>query len=341
MEFNPSHIFTDDGQVLQGGSLDAHSEILHKNKKTVPLGRTFVHGTVWRPESKGGTYKHYLTHSSHGNTESNVNYRDRSDRAKPEHYEPALRALHAHYSANPGRKFRISVSVGDEADDSHPIVKRHRETSGNGLSGGYVDLHSLGDIETFLGTTKAGKKERVAKKPAREEVPTVDTSGLGREPQRMAQGSMTTAEFNFWRRKGLGDSYDPQIMSFKQYIIEVESWDQQMTGDEDGNQYSVKKLYDFAKSKGKAVNVPIKHTDGLEWWHKSYSEKNPEHMKRMMNADTSVPVLGIRYGKKLSIADGLNRIKKAHSVEGKTHIPVYIMDSEDMWGLAEPKDKEK
>ena len=258
MEFNTSHIFTDDGQVLQGGSLDAHSEILHKNKKTVPLGRTFVHGTVWRPESKGGTYDHYLTHSSHGNTESNVNYRDRSDRAKPEHYEPALRALHAHYSANPGRKFRISVSVGDEADDSHPIVKRHRETSGNGLSGGYVDLHSLGDIETFLGSGKAGKKERVAKKPAREEVPTVDTSGLGKEPQRMAQGSMTTAEFNFWRRKGLGDSYDPQIMSFKQYI-----------------------------------------------------------------------------------ADGLNRIKKAHSVEGKTHIPVYIMDSEDMWGLAEPKDKEK
>ena len=230
MEFNTSHIFTDDGQVLQGGSLDAHSEILHKNKKTVPLGRTFVHGTVWRPESKGGTYKHYLTHSSHGNTESNVNYRDRSDRAKPEHYEPALRALHAHYSANPGRKFRISVSVGDEADDSHPIVKRHRETSGNGLSGGYVDLNSLGDIETFLGTTKAGKKERVAKKPARQEVPTVDTSGLGKEPQRMAQGSMTTAEFNFWRRKGLGDSYDPQIMSFKQYITEVESWDQQMTG---------------------------------------------------------------------------------------------------------------
>lgn len=122
---------------------------------------------------------------------------------------------------------------------------------------------------------------------------------------------------------------------------DVESWDQQMTGDEDGNQYSVKKLYDFAKSKGKAVNVPIEDTDALEWWHKSYSEKNPEHMKRMMNADTSVPVLGIRYGKKLSIADGLNRIKKAHSVEGKTHIPVYIMDSEDMWGLAEPKDKEK
>lgn len=220
MEFNPSHIFTDDGQVLQGGPRDPHSEILYKNKKSVPLGNTFIHGTVYRPESKGGVYKHYLTYSSHGNTESNVNYRNRSDKAKPEHYEPALRALHAHYSANPGRKFRISVSVGDEADDSHPIAKRHRETSGNGLSGGYVDLNSLGDIETFLGTAKSEKKARVAKKSAREEVPTVDTSGLGREPQRMAQGSMSTAEFNFWRRKGLGDSYDPRIMSFKKYIKE-------------------------------------------------------------------------------------------------------------------------
>lgn len=131
------------------------------------------------------------------------------------------------------------------------------------------------------------------------------------------------------------------MKSFGQYITEVESWDQQMTGDDDGNLYSVKKLYDFAKSKGEAINIPIKNTDAIEWWHKSYSEKNPDDVKRMMNADTSVPVLAIRYGKKLSIADGLNRIKKAHSVEGKTHILAYIMDSEEMHALAEPRKKRK
>lgn len=220
MEFNLSHIFTDKGEVLQGGPFDTHSMVLQSNKKTVPLRSTFVHGTIYNPRTSGGPYKHYLTHSSHEYGDREVDYTDKSHKAKPEHYEPALRALHAHYSANPGRKFKISLSIGDEADDSHPVAKRHRETTGKGTEDGYVELDSLGEIESFLGSGKSGKKERVAKKSAREEVPTVDTSGLGREPQRMAQGSMSKAEYNFWRRKGLGDSYDPQIMSFKKFIKE-------------------------------------------------------------------------------------------------------------------------
>lgn len=114
-------------------------------------------------------------------------------------------------------------------------------------------------------------------------------------------------------------------------IEEVESWDKQMTGDEEGNQYSVKDLYAHAQKKGPAVELPIESTDALEWWDKSYSMDNPSHVKRMNNADTSVPVLAIEYEKgKYSIADGLNRIKKAHSIEGKKTIMAHVLSQDEM-----------
>jgi hypothetical protein len=51
----------------------------------------------------------------------------------------------------------------------------------------------------------------------------------------------------------------------------------------------------------------------------------------MLKADTSVPVLGVRQEDgTISITDGLNRIKKAHSVEKKKTIPAYVIDQEDM-----------
>ena len=117
------------------------------------------------------------------------------------------------------------------------------------------------------------------------------------------------------------------MRSFKQYITEVERWDSQMTGDDGGNVYSVKHLYDYANQvSGGPVMLPIKHTDGIEWWHKSYSLENPGHVERMQNADTTVPVLAIETGEdQYTVADGLNRIKKAHSVEGKTHVPAMVL----------------
>jgi len=114
-------------------------------------------------------------------------------------------------------------------------------------------------------------------------------------------------------------------------IEEVESWDNQLAGDDEGNQYSVKDLYAHAQKKGPAVEIPIESTDALEWWDKSYSMDNPDHVTRMKNANTSYPVLAIEYEKgKYSIADGLNRIKKAHSMEGKKTIYAHIMSQDEM-----------
>ena len=120
------------------------------------------------------------------------------------------------------------------------------------------------------------------------------------------------------------------MLSFKQYITEVENWDSQMTGDGQGNLYSVKHLYDYANQvAGEPVMLPIKHTDGIEWWHKSYSLENPDHVERMQNADTTFPVLAIETGEdQYTVADGLNRIMKAHSVEGKSHVPAMVLTRE-------------
>lgn len=125
------------------------------------------------------------------------------------------------------------------------------------------------------------------------------------------------------------------MKSFKQYIIEtIETWDNQKAGDDEGNEYFVKDLYAYAQKKGPPVEIPIDSTDALEWWDKSYSMDNPEHVTRMMNADTSYPVLAVEYEKgKYSIADGLNRIMKAHSKEGKKTIMAHIVTQEEMKSL--------
>ena len=129
------------------------------------------------------------------------------------------------------------------------------------------------------------------------------------------------------------------MKSFKQYITEVENWDEQITSDDHGNQYQVKDLYDYAKNKCKDCydkHLPIQDTDALYWWSKNYSIKNSKHAERMKKADTSVPVLGIRVtdSDKISIADGLNRIKKAHAIEKKKTIPAYILNMDDVKHLA-------
>jgi hypothetical protein len=123
---------------------------------------------------------------------------------------------------------------------------------------------------------------------------------------------------------------------------QVENWDEQIaTNDETGKKYRVKDIYDFAKSKKEffVKDLPIKETDALEWWDKQYDMDNPQHKKRMEKADTSVPVLGIRQEDgTISITDGLNRIKKAHSMEGKKTIPAYVIDKADMENI-EPVDE--
>lgn len=125
------------------------------------------------------------------------------------------------------------------------------------------------------------------------------------------------------------------MKSFKQYIFEtIETWDDQKAGDDEGNQYSVKDLYAYAQKKGSPKEISIDSTDALEWWDKVYSMDNHEHVARMERADTSYPVLAIEYEKgKYSIADGLNRIKKAHSKEDKKTINAYILTQDEMKSL--------
>ena len=134
------------------------------------------------------------------------------------------------------------------------------------------------------------------------------------------------------------------MKSFIQYITEVENWDEQITSDEKGNKYRVKDLYDYAKNECEDCynkELPIDDTDALHWWSKNYSMKNPEHVKRMEKTDTSVPVLGVRVADSdtISIADGLNRIKKAHSIEKKKVIPAYVINMKDVEHLAIKKKK--
>jgi len=134
------------------------------------------------------------------------------------------------------------------------------------------------------------------------------------------------------------------MKSFLQYLTEVENWDEQITSDEKGNKYRVKDLYDYAKNECEDCynkELPIDNTDALHWWSKNYSMKNPEHVKRMEKTDTSVPVLGVRVADSdtISIADGLNRIKKAHSMEKKKVIPAYVINMKDVEHLAIKKKK--
>jgi hypothetical protein len=124
------------------------------------------------------------------------------------------------------------------------------------------------------------------------------------------------------------------MKKFKQFLKEAEDWkDQVTTNDETGKKYRVRDIYDFAKSKKEFLikDLPIQDTDALKWWDKSYDMDNKDHVERMKKADTSVPVLGIRQEDgTISIADGLNRIKKAHSIEGKKTIPAYVIDQHHM-----------
>jgi len=97
--------------------------------------------------------------------------------------------------------------------------------------------------------------------------------------------------------------------------------------DKTGVTRSVEAMVEFAK----------KHKD--KYFHKDYPISKIEHdlewwqgnKERMMKADTSYPLLVLKDEKgQLSVADGLNRLKKAKDVEEKNTIDVYIVPEEDL-----------
>jgi Putative amidoligase enzyme len=107
-------------------------------------------------------------------------------------------------------------------------------------------------------------------------------------------------------------------------------------GDDDGNNFSVEEVLNFAKSKPEYLHKDfplskIKHD--LSWW-----KDNAAQRERMKNADTSYPLLVIKNDDgHLSVADGLNRMKKAVDVEKKKTIDVYVVPKKDIMHLAQKK----
>lgn len=104
--------------------------------------------------------------------------------------------------------------------------------------------------------------------------------------------------------------------------------------DTEGNIFSVEKIIAFAEKNLKYFHKDfplskIKHD--LSWW-----QGNKE---RMMNADTRFPLLVIQNDDgHLSVADGLNRMKKAVDVEKKKTIGAYVVPKKDIIQFAEKQD---
>jgi pyrimidine deaminase RibD-like protein len=139
------------------------------------------------------------------------------------------------------------------------------------------------------------------------------------------QGTFNTHNGYVNYAKRFGEKYD--LTEAKKSIAEDKDF---FTGskfaDEDGNTFSVEQIIAFAKKNPKYFHndfplSKIKHD--LSWW-----QGNKE---RMMNADTSYPLLVIQNDDgRLGVADGLNRMKKAIDVEKKKTIDVYLVPKKDI-----------
>jgi hypothetical protein len=228
MRFTPRHFFGPQGELHSFGESKLHVDYIldnpqlfgFKNAEDVhshpdvelykrAMGKGFIRGeySSYDNEDEGYTHNHMLSHEA--------------PNTKPWNFTKAVKTLHDHYSKNPNSKFKVSLYAYNMKDDDalHEYVKD--------VTGGGSYLTSLDHLAKV-----AGIKSDTPEKPVRPVRPVrpvkkisrrgtkseVDTSQLAREP-RMGQGSMTKAEWNFWRRKGLGDSYNP-LMSFKRYITE-------------------------------------------------------------------------------------------------------------------------
>ena len=106
---------------------------------------------------------------------------------------------------------------------------------------------------------------------------------------------------------------------------------------DDGTTYSVEAAVAFAKTNPRYFHkkFPVsKIISQLSWWDKDPSQTE-EHMKTV---DTSFPLLVLQdKDGSLSVADGLNRLKKATSIEHKTTVPAYVLPMADILFLGKKK----
>ena len=129
------------------------------------------------------------------------------------------------------------------------------------------------------------------------------------------------------------------MKSFKEYLLEAKDY---FTGsqfsNEHGDSWNVEDVIEFAKSDSSYLhkNYPIDEIKNqLSWW-----EDNKEQRIRMKKSDTSFPILiTIEKDGTTSVADGLNRLKKAISIEKRDTIPAYVIHMKDIEHLKVEKNK--
>jgi hypothetical protein len=224
-EFTRKHFFGPDGQVIAVPS-KTHMHIDHvynnpqlfgfRDRKHVNLTHQ-IGGGAWNPLMKRGFIRG--EYGFDGTTHiHNLTY-EGDKGATPIKFLKALETLHQHYSNHPKRKFTIGLFASSNQDEDDILNNKVNKIVGDeSIDDG---LHTLNHIKEFIDSVKVKPKAEPAKrskKSVESGPPIIDTSRLGKEPP-MAQGSMTTAEWNFYRRMGLGDSYNP-IKSFKEFLFE-------------------------------------------------------------------------------------------------------------------------
>ena len=135
------------------------------------------------------------------------------------------------------------------------------------------------------------------------------------------------------------------MKSFHQFLVEnikITETKDYFTGSQFSNEYgdswNVEDVIKFAKSDPSYLHKdhPIDEIKNqLSWW-----EDNKEQRERMKNSDTSFPILiTIEKDGTKSVADGLNRLKKAISIEKRDTIPAYVIHMKDIEHLKVEKNK--
>ncbi len=109
-----------------------------------------------------------------------------------------------------------------------------------------------------------------------------------------------------------------------EHFFEEDKFTNSVFSDEEGNSYSVERCYELAKKMGiKVTNIPISKLEReLIWWEQDKEGQSHQHM---LTVDTKYPILVTNDNGHLSVADGLNRLKKVKDIEHRDSIPAYIL----------------
>jgi len=126
----------------------------------------------------------------------------------------------------------------------------------------------------------------------------------------------------------------------------VENWRRFLSEEFKGSRFidSKKRLFDvervveFAEknaTKYLKEDFPIdKLKHSLKWWDMQYADRGGVLGEEktdiyMLQVDTGYPLLVVETNGKLSVADGLNRLKKMIALEGRKSCDIYLVPKED------------